>query len=93
MATTTTNYIAVTLGYSNTDFQRTYKIADVDSDALPNVKTKIRAYNANIPAADKKVFISDDYDASDSENIVGEFTGIIAAKIVQDEEEDINLNE
>lgn len=93
MATTTTNNVVVTLGYSNTDFQRTYKIADVDTSALPSVKTKIRAYNADIPAADKKVFISDDYDASDSENIVGEFTGIIAAKIVQDEEEDINLNE
>lgn len=92
MATTTTNHIAVTLGYSNTDFQRTYKITDVDDTALENVKTKIRAYNAAIPAADKKVFISDDYDDTDSENIIGEFSGIIAAKLVTEEEEDINLN-
>ena len=92
MAATTTNYITVTLGYSNTNFQRKYKITDVDDTALENVKTKIRAYNAAIPAADKKVFISDDYDDTDSENIVGEFNGIIAAKSVTEEEEDINLN-
>ena len=92
MATTTTNNVVVTLGYSNTDFQRQYKIANVEAGALSSVKTKIRAYNADIPAADKKVFISDDYDASDSQNIVGEFSGIIAAKIVEDTETDINLN-
>jgi|GEM_PF-1346779 len=75
--------IELTFGYSNTDFSRTYKIDDVDVTALSTAKAKIRAYNANIPAADKKIFISDDYDASDSENIVGEFTGITAAKIIR----------
>ena len=92
MATTTTNSVAVTLGYTNTDFQRTYKFADVEAGSLSAVKGKILAYNANIPAADKKVFISDDYDASDPENVVGEFNGIISAKIVTEEAEDINLN-
>lgn len=89
---TTTNSVTVTLGYSGTDFQRNIKFADVEAAALSSVKSKILAYNADIPAADKKVFISDDYDDADDENIIGEFSGIIAAKIQTDVEEDINLN-
>lgn len=75
--------VELTFGYSNTDFKRTYKINDVNPDAISNVKSKVIAYNANIPAADKKVFISDDYDDTDSENIIGEFSGITAAKAIE----------
>ena len=88
----TTNSVTLTFGYTGTDFTRTFKIADVDDSALPSVKTKILAYNAAIPAADKKVFISDDYDASDPEDIIGEFAGIVAAKYTVDSVTNINLN-
>lgn len=92
MATTTTNSVILTFGYSNTDFQRNYKFANVENAALSSVKSKIIAYNANIPAADKKIFIADDYDDMDEENIIGEFVGIVAAKVQTDVENDINLN-
>lgn len=92
MAATTTNSVYLTLGYTGTDFTRTYKIDNVESAALSTVKSKVLAYNANIPAADKKVFISDDYDDTDSENIIGEFNGIVAAKSVEDTRDPINLN-
>jgi len=74
--------IELTLGYTGTSFTRTYTIKDSPEEAMPNVKSKILAYNANVPAADKKVFISDDYDASDPENVIGEFSGIVAARAI-----------
>ena len=88
-----TNSVTLTLGYTNTDFTRKYKFTDVEVSALPAVKAKVQAYNAAIPAADKKVFISDDYDASDSENVIGEFAGIIAAQYDSVEEDIIPLVE
>lgn len=87
------NSVTLTLGYSNTDFTRKYKFTDVESSALPAVKAKVQAYNAAIPAADKKVFISDDFDDSDSENVIGEFAGIIAAQYDTVEETNIPLFE
>ncbi len=92
MATTTTNSLTVTLGYTGTDATRNYKFSNLENSALSSAKSKILAYNADIPANDKKVFISDDYDDMDSEDIIGEFNGIVAAKIQTDVEEDINLN-
>ena len=89
----TTNSVTLTLGYTNTDFTRKYKFTDVEVSALTAVKAKVQAYNAAIPAADKKVFISDDYDASDNENVIGEFAGIIAAQYDSVEEEIIPLVE
>ena len=77
----TANSITLTFGYTGTDFTRKYKITDVAAEDLATAKSKILAYNANIPAADKKIFISDDYDDTDSRNIVGEFNGIVAAQI------------
>lgn len=89
----TTNSVTLTLGYEGTDFTRKYKFGGVSSAALASVKGNILAYNAAIPAADKKVFISDDYDASDSENIIGQFKGIIAAQAETSTTTEINLNE
>lgn len=89
MSATTTNSVQLTLGYSGTDFTRKIKFNDVETGSLSSVKSKILAYNANVPAADKKVFISDDYDDSDDENIIGEFSGIVAAQIQTDTEETI----
>lgn len=87
----TVNSVTLTLGYSNTDFTRKYKITGMDSSAFSSVKTKILAYNAAIPTADKTVFISDDYDPSDSENVIGEFAGIVAAQYDTTEETNIPL--
>ncbi len=94
MATTTNTTLTVTFGYTGTDFTRSYKMNVVDAEiVVPHIKRKILEYNAAIPAVDKKVFISDDYDASDPQNIIGKFSGIIAAKYTTDVETDINLNE
>ena len=87
----TNNSVTLTLGYANTDSTRKYKFNDVESSALLEVKSKILAYNAAIPAADKKVFISDDYDDSDPENVIGEFAGIVAAQYETVEETNIPL--
>lgn len=77
MATTTTNSIDLTLGYTGTSFKRTYRFEDIDAAALSSVKAKIEAYNASIPEADKSIFISDDFDAG---NNIGKLSGIVAAK-------------
>ena len=60
MASTTTNYVGLTLGYENTDQTREYKFSNVPQGALSSVESKIAAYNANVPAGDKAVFVSDD---------------------------------
>lgn len=91
MATTITNSVTLTLGYEGTAFTRKYKFTDVDAGALSSVKAKVLAYNAAVPAADKNVFISDDYDDTDSENIIGEFAGIVAAQYESVEETNIPL--
>ncbi len=92
MATTTTNSVTLTLGYTGTEFTRKYKFTGVDASALPQVKAKIMEYNSGVPETDQQVFISDDYDASDPDNIIGNFKGIVAAQYQTDVEEDINLN-
>ena len=63
-----TNKVSLTLAYKGTSYTRNYEF-DVAQSALANVKAKVLAYNANVPAADKLVFISNDYDDSDPENI------------------------
>lgn len=63
------NNVYLTLGYEDTDFTRKYKFANVDSGALSSVASKVLAYNANVPATDKAVFVSDDGDSMTS--IVG----------------------
>lgn len=80
-----TNYkVSMTLGYKDTDFTRTYEFP-ADIEALATVKSKILTYNSNVPATDKLVFISDDYDDSDPEDIIGTLEGIKSAKIIAEE--------
>lgn len=81
--------ITLTLGYKNTDFTRKYKLNNVTAEACENAKAKVMEYNANVPAADKLVFISDDYD---SENDIGTFEKIVAAQYESVEYTRINLN-
>ena len=88
----TTNSVTLTMAYTGTDFTRKYKLDGVDSADLATVKAKVLAYNANIPAADKQIFISDDYDASDPEEIIGSLASIAAAQYETVEYTRINLN-
>ena len=66
------------------------------SDELENsaIVANIKAVNASLSGGTdgglKEFFLADDYDATDSSNIVGELTGITAAQI--DEQEVIVLN-
>ena len=84
--------ITLTLGFTGTDFKRKYKFNNVTQAACEAARAKILQYNANIPAADKKVFISDDYDDSDPYNIIGEFASIVAAQYESVEYTRIPLN-
>lgn len=61
-----TNNVYLTLGYENTDFTRQYKFTDVSNEALSSVSSKVQAYNSNVPASDKKVFVSDEGDSMTS---------------------------
>ena len=88
------NSVTMTLGYSNTDFTRKMKLENVPNASLSGVKSAILAVNASLTGGTddglKEFFISDDYDATDSNAIVGELKGITAAQI--DEQEVIVLN-
>ena len=88
---TTTNSVTLTMSYTGTEFKRKYKL-DVADSALSSVKAKVLAYNESIPAADKQIFISDDYDNSDPENVIGELASISAASYEVVEYTRINLN-
>lgn len=89
--------VKMVFGYSNTDFTRTYNFAGLSAAAITNLKSNVMAVNASLAAGTDDgladFFRSDDYDATDSENVIGKFTGIVALQSVVDEEEDINLNE
>lgn len=85
----TINSVELDFSYSNTDFTRTYKIVGIATEDMQNVKEKILNYNANIPEADKKVFIADDFDDSDPEFLIGYFEKISGARLVMVEEEQI----
>lgn len=88
----TTNSVTLTMAYSGTDFTRKYKIDGVADSILADVKNRVMSYNDNLPAADKQIFISDTYDASDPENVIGELVSITAASYETVEYTRINLN-
>jgi len=56
---------------------------ETDQTAAQSAASKIVAYNADIPAADKKVFIANEYDDTDPNNVIGELSGIVAARVVK----------
>ena len=86
------NSVTLTMAYTGTDFTRKYKLDGVSVADLAQVKAKVLAYNANLPAEDKQIFISDDYDASDPEEIIGTLASITAAQYETVEYTRINLN-
>lgn len=89
------NSVTMTLGYTGTDFTRKMKLDNLEAGALSSVKSKILAVNASIAGGTdgglKEFFRADDYDASDSNNIVGEFSGITAAQIDSVETEYLDI--
>ena len=91
------NSVTLTFGYGGTDFTRKYKFDGVSSAVLNDVKTGILAINASLTAGTdgglKEFFRADDYDDSDPSDIIGEFTGIVAAQIDSTQVTEINLNE
>lgn len=90
-----TRSVTMTFGYSNTDVTRKYKFDVVSEEALEAAKDKILAINASLKAGTdgglSTFFRSDDYDATDPENVVGLFTGIVAAQTDEVEATDIDL--
>ena len=89
--------ITLTLGYSGTTFKRNFKIEGI-SDELENsaIVANIKAVNASLSGGTddglKEFFISDDYDATDSNNVIGELCTISAAVIDDVDYTDIDLN-
>lgn len=91
------NSVTMTFGYGGTDFTRRYKFDGVPDSSLAGVKSAILAINASLAGGTdgglKDFFRSDDFDDSDSSDIIGQFTGIVAAQIDSTQVTEINLNE
>lgn len=88
----TTNSVSLTLGYKDSDYTRKYVFDGVSVDDLAGVKAKVLAYNANLPEADKIIFIADDFDDSDPQAVVGTLKGIVAAQFSVSTTTQIPLN-
>ena len=56
----TDNRLVLGLGYENSDQVRQYSYGGISDSELPNISTRILAYNADIPAGDKLVFVDDE---------------------------------
>lgn len=87
----------LTLGYSNTDATRKFKIDDVARSDVDNITAKVNAINASLAGGSDgglgDFFRANDYDDSDPSNIVGKFNRIVAAQTDIDEETVFNMNE
>ena len=57
---TTDNRLILGLGYENSTQVRQYSYGGISDSELPNLATRIQAYNSNIPAGDKLVFVDDE---------------------------------
>lgn len=64
--------LVLDIGYENTTQTRQYSYGGISTSELPNVESRIIAYNANVPAADKLVFVSDEGNS---------MTSIVGAKV------------
>ena len=70
--------IYLKLGYTNTDFKRQLTFGNVPESIVSGVKQNVLNYNSTLPAADKNIFIADDYDSVQG---IGALSGIVEAKI------------
>lgn len=88
--------VNATFGYTGTDFTRTYQFGGVSIGALSSIVANVKSLNASLEAGTSggldSFFIADDYDATDSENIIGKFAGIVALQSQKIEDTDIDLN-
>lgn len=79
-----TNSATITLGYTGTTSTRKYKFENLTTAQCTALKSKVLALNASIAGGTDDgltdFFISDDYDASDPNNVIGKLSGIIAAQ-------------
>lgn len=79
-----TNSATITLGYTGTTETRKYKFENLTAEQCAGLKAKVLALNASISGGTddglSDFFISDDYDASDPNNVIGKFSGITAAQ-------------
>lgn len=75
-----TNNVILTAAYTGTDFERTYNFAGVSSSYLSGIENAVVALNGSIAGGTdggfKEFFRSDDYDDSDSSDIIGELQKI-----------------
>lgn len=75
--------VIIKLGYTNTDQERQITFNDVLSADLAKVKERVLAINASLESGTdggmKDFFRSDDYDASDSDYLIGQLKGITYA--------------
>lgn len=86
------NYITLKFAYHNTDFTRTYKLDNVQTAALPNVKQKIKDINTALATegyGGTKVelsanFVANEYDATNTFG-TGHMQAIADATIVVEE--------
>ena len=78
------NSATLTFGYAGTEFTRKYEFDGLTDEQCTALKSKVKALNASIAGGTdgnlSEFFISDDYDASDPDNVIGKFDGIVAAQ-------------
>ena len=55
----TDNRLILGLGYENSTQVRQYSYGGISDTELPNIASRVQAYNANVPANDKLVFVDD----------------------------------
>lgn len=87
--------LKITLGYSNTDFTRQYKIEHDAIGTPEQAEAAINALNASIAGGTDggfaDFFRADDYDATDPNNIVGKCIGVVSAQIDALNEYQLNI--
>ena len=78
--------VELTLGYTNTDFTRPFSIGGVSASALSGIVDNVKAVNASLTAGTDgglaDFFLADDYDASDTDNVIGKLNAITAVKSI-----------
>lgn len=79
------NDVTFTLGYVESDQERTYKFSGVSATYLSGIESAVTALNASIEGGTddglKNFFIADDYDDSDSEDVIGTLKKVNKVKI------------
>lgn len=79
----TENSVIIKLGYTNTDQTRQITFSNVETSELSKVEDRVLAINASLAAGTDDgmadFFRSDDYDASDPNDVIGKLEAITYA--------------